>query len=602
MSGAFESAASATHEASAKMPRWWQRPAFVAPLAILAIGGWSLAGWTWSTPGSASARPLIRMGLPLQAGDNLEVESRVPVRPAISPDGRLVVYASRRDGVARLYRRPLDQLAAAPIPGTEGAALPFFSPDGQWIGFWADARLKKVALAGGEPIVVTSVRGPAAGNWGDDDSIVFAEFTSGASVFRVPATGGNAQAITKLDASRGDNNHAGPQILPGGRDVLYSRTPSSKIVAISLATGEQKELTEGDWPQYVPNGHLVFLRGTSLWAAPFDSNRVAVTGTAVRLLDGVVGPPVASRDGTLIYLSGVPQLVKLVWVDRQGREDPLDLAPAMINDVAVSADGKQLALSIGSFIHKLDIWIGDLSRRTLTRLTTPATLNIYPLWSRDGAHLVYSSNLEGQRNLFRRQADGSGQPERLTRSVSQQSPWGWSRDGQTLVVQQLRPQTSWDIAAVAVDGGHETALVETPGVDLDAALSPDGRWLAYSSNASDTFQIMVRPFPNVSENSWQISTTGGRESRWSRDGRELFYRQGSSIMQVSIDAGSTFRPGRPALVVKGDYIGTRGEKAWDIGPDGRFLMKKEVPADYSLNVVLGWIDELRARVPTRSLP
>ena len=260
MSGAFESAASATREAATKMPRWWQRPAFVAPLAIVAIGGWSLVGWTWSTPGSVSARPLVRMGLPLQAGDNLEVAPYLPVRPAISPDGRLVVYASRRDGVSRLYRRPLDQLAAAPIPGTEGAALPFFSPDGQWIGFWADATLKKVALAGGEPIVVTSARREAAGSWGDDDSIVFAEFTSGASVFRVPATGGNAQAITKLNASRGADWHWGPHLLPGGRDVLYSTAPSSNIVAISLASGEQKDLTEGYWPQHVPSGHLVFLR------------------------------------------------------------------------------------------------------------------------------------------------------------------------------------------------------------------------------------------------------------------------------------------------------------------------------------------------------
>jgi serine/threonine-protein kinase len=168
---------------------------------------------------------LVRLGLALQAGDNLEVASLLPVRPAISPDDHLVVYASRRDGVSRLYRRPLDQLRAEPIPGTEGAVPPFFSPDGQWIGFWADATLKKVALAGGEPIVVTSARRQAAGNWGDDDSIAFSEFTGGASVFRVPATGGNAQAITKLDSSRGDEWHLAPHILPGGRDVLYCAEP-----------------------------------------------------------------------------------------------------------------------------------------------------------------------------------------------------------------------------------------------------------------------------------------------------------------------------------------------------------------------------------------
>jgi serine/threonine-protein kinase len=540
---------------------------------------------------------LIQLALPLQVGDSLDIERGVPVRPAISPDGRLFVYASRRDGLARLYRRGLDQLTATPIPGTEGAAFPFFSPDGQWIGFWADAAMKKVAVAGGAPIVVTSARTQSAGTWGDDDSIVFAEFTTGGGVLRVPAAGGNAQAVTRLAPSQTDNNHVAPHVLPGGRVVLYSVHSSAKMMAITLATGTQKEVTEGYWPQYLRSGHLVFVRGTSLWAVPFDPKRVELTGTAVRLLDGVIAGPAIGRDGTLVYLSGVPGGVQLVWVDRQGREEPVDLPPAAIQDVALSRGGRQLATSHGVWPEPLGIWIYDIARKTSSKLTTERGLSVFPLWSPDGAQVLYGSTFAGPRNVYRRSADGAGQAVRLTKLDIQHSPWGWSKDGRTLVIQLLRPQTSWDVASVPADGGDATMLVETPGLDLEAAVSPDGRWIAYSSNASGTYQIFVRPFPKVNETSWPISTAGGREARWSRDGRELFYREGQAIMRVPIEAGSTFAPGRPELVLKGNYLTTRGNKAWDVGPDGRFLMMKEVSAQYSVNVVLGWMDDLKARVP-----
>jgi serine/threonine-protein kinase len=275
---------------------------------------------------------------------------------------------------------------------------------------------------------------------------------------------------------------------------------------------------------------------------------------------------------------------------------PSGLEPGDFTDVSISPDGRQIAVTRGNIFTGLEIWINDVARESLTKLFADGGVNAYPLWTLDGKGIVYSSNQEGGRNLFRRPADGAGAPVRLTTSANQQSPWGWSHDGRILVLQELHADTSWDISQVSANGGRESVLIQTPGFDLNPAMSPDGRWLAYDSNEAGTPEVFVRPFPNVNDHRWQVSTGGGRQPKWSRDGKELFYRQGSSVMRLAIAPQPEFQPGAPERLFGGIYQ-TAGDKSWDVAPDGRFLFKKILPAEYSVNVVLNWFEELKQRVP-----
>ena len=476
--------------------------------------------------------------------------------------------------------------------------MPFFSPDGAWIGFSTGQAMKKVPTAGGDPITITKA-GTVAASWGANDTIVYSPFTFGSILSQVSAVGGDARTITSLDAARGDLIHGNPDVLPGAGVVLFGTRLSSgttKIVAHSLAMGKQKDLIEGAAPQYVPTGHLVFLRQSSLWAAPFDVNRLEVAGQAVRLVEGVLDRPAIGRNGTLAYLSGVLPRSKLVWVDRRGGEEALAIEPADFAEVAISPDGQRIAVSRGlgsDSTADVDVWVIDLVRQNLTKLTADPGINAWPLWTPDGSAIVYSSTRQSQggRNLFRRAADGTGPVERLTKSAQQQSPWSWSRDRKTIVLQEFRPGTGFGISTVSTDGGDASVLIQGPGVQ--AAVSPDGRWIAYSSAG----EVWARPFPNVSDARWQISTDRGSEARWAASGRELFYRRGSSVMRVSIDTDPVFKPGKPERLFDGDYERSGGNKAWDVAPDGRFLMKKALRAEYSVNVVLNWTEELKQRVP-----
>jgi hypothetical protein len=480
-----------------------------------------------------------------------------------------------------------------------GSSFPFVPPYGAWNGISTGDAIKKVPAAGGTPITV--VRGPlAVGSWFADDTIVFSGLTSGVRLNQVPAAGGDAKPITTLDAARGDLLHNSPGMLPRAGVVLYSvysALTGGRVVVRALATGKDKEIAEGSAPQYVGTGHIVFLRGAALWAVPFDVDRLEATGPAVRLIEGVLSMPAIGRDGTLMYLSGVPPRMQLVWVDRRGSEEPVPIEPADFGDVVISPDGQRIAVSRGSyFLGGVDIWVGDVARQSMNRLTTDPGMSAFPLWGPDGRSLVYSSTRESQggRDLFRRAADGTGPIERLTRTAYQQSPWGFSRDGKTVVLQQQRPGASFTISTVSTDGGDPSVLIQAPVTN--AALSPDGRWIAYNSAG----ELWVRPFPNVDAARWQISTNGaGGSAKWAPNGRELFYRRGSAVMRVPIETEPAFRAGRPELLFDGNYEPSRGEKAWDVAPDGRFLVKKALRAEYTLNVVLHWDQELKRLVPAR---
>ncbi|MBI4475884.1 MAG: serine/threonine-protein kinase, partial [Acidobacteria bacterium] len=489
--------------------RIWRRwTAWTMAAGLLLFMGW-FVGWMASRSGSAPPARTVHLSVDLQSGERLA--SLGPLEPApvsLSRDGQTIVYAAVRGGVQQLYRRRLDQRIATPIPGTEGAGVSFFSPDGDTIGFIAGSTMKRVALAGGEPVVVQQLGGSAA-SWGEDDMIVFAAGGFGTHLWSIPASGGKPRAFTSLDTNRSDLRHGEPAHLPGGRGLLYTITPSRII--LRSRDGKEMVLTEGRSPRFVSSGHIVFLRDESLWAMPFDLDSMAAKSDPVKIADGVVGSIAISDDGTLANVGGRPGGAQLVWLDARGHEQVIAGAQtARYQEAVLSPDAERIALTISTSDLSTNIFVYHLVRQTLTQVTADG-VNNRPLWTPDGKQLMFSSSRgEVGRNLFRRAAEGTGPIERLTTSPSQHAPWGWSHDGKTLVIHQLNSDTGWDILGLSIGGSDQPfALVQTESFDLSAAISPNGRWIAYQSGV----QIHVSPFPNVAEFRRQVSTAGGHSPR-----------------------------------------------------------------------------------------
>jgi len=434
---------SPTGVVSTAQPPLWRRaiPWSVAGLiAIIAIVGF----WILTRP---EVRPITRLPLILPSDQQLTGTSRHVV--ALSPDGTRLVYTAN----AQLYLRPMDQLEATPIRGTEGGSRePFFSPDGQWVGFWVGGQLRKVSISGGAPVTLCEAQNPFGASWGQDDTIVFGQGQQG--IWQVPATGGTPEVLVTMDSTEGDFAH-GPQILPGGEAVLFTLNgqnvpwDQSQIVVQSLETGERRVLIEGGRDaRYAPTGHLVYAQAGTLLAVPFDLTRLEVTGGPVPLVEGVMDAGNASGAahfkfsslGSLVYVpggTGAGQF-RLVWVDRQGAVESMGAPPHGYRHPRLSPDGEQVAVSSGE--ESTDIWVYDISRETLTRLTFEG-INQQPLWTPDGKRVTWRSIRDGvPGNLFWKLADGTGAVERLTTSEFRQQPGSWSPDGQFLAFHQ-RPST-----------------------------------------------------------------------------------------------------------------------------------------------------------------
>jgi serine/threonine-protein kinase len=591
------------------------------PLALTALAlGAIVSGLAVSTltRRMTPTPPMARTNVLLPS--DLELVSYPSSPLTLSPDGTELVYAATRGGTSigissQLYLRALDQFDARAIPGTEGAHSPFFSPDGQWVGFFTSAELKKVSLAGGTPLKIADAGpGSRGATWGPDDSIVFVPDTG--PLMRVSAGGGTPEPLTTLDPDHGDRAHRWPHFLPDGKGVLFTiRLPSTwGIGLVSLETNEVHRLTElgnGVGARYVPTGHLVYAQAGALLAVPFDLERQALAGNPASMFDGVRGvgigvPYVAISDtGSLVYAGGDPQslLTTLVWVDREGREEPLAVEPQGYVRPRISPDGTKIALAVGN--PESDIWIWEFSRQTLTRLTFAPETDDFPVWTPDGQQVVFSSRRGGgMSNIYLKAADGTGAVEALTDASADQFSHAFSPDGNHLVFSEGIQR---DLGMLSMEDGRETdRLLATEFSEWSADISPDGRWLAYQSNASGPEEIYVRPFPGVDEGRWQISTGGGSHPLWAPDGRELFYRDGASnVVAVPMRQGPSFQVGTPELVIEGPYIRSDFGRNYDIAPDGeRFLMIKSTgeadgaAAQGRVNIIFNWFEELKTRVPT----
>jgi serine/threonine-protein kinase len=510
-----------------------------------------------------------------------------------------------------LFVREVHALEARLLSGTEGARDPFFSPDGQWVGFFADSKLKRIALAGGPPIVVAEAAQGRGAAWIPGDLIVYSP-NSNTGLYEVPASGGVPQPASTLNADIGEVSHRWPHRLPGGRALLITiwsgSTDSAALAVLSLETHEIAHLVRGAAQgMYAPSGHVVYVNGDGVMlAAPVDLSSGTLTGAPVPVLDSVmvnVATAAAefslSADGSLAYLTGASEGA-LVLVNREGAERILSPRTERLrwpDTPRFSPDGRYVAYT-ASERPDPDVWVYDVQQSSVRRLSFDGN-NVYPEWSPDGQWLGFSSAREGslRRGLYRKRADGSGAAELLVSAQHQQWELTWSPDGRWLVYRETHPETARDIWKLDLERGDEpTPVLQTPSDEQAAVVSPNGRWLAYTSEESGRDEVYVQAFP-AGTGHWQVSTDGGSEPRWSADGRELFYREGRRLLAVRIQTGEPFTASPPVALFDGLYYENRNHPAYDVHPNGReFVMIKAVEGSANLVIVLNWFEELKQRV------
>jgi serine/threonine-protein kinase len=544
---------------------------------------------------------------------------------AITPDGSRVVYVGNQS--RQLFVRALD--AIEPLAVFTGAPRGLFvSPDGQWIGFVDNVTtLKKVAVTGGPAVTLATLdgSGPRGATWAPDDTVIFATNNGTTGLQRVDLANGRTTILTRPDRAQGEADHLWPELLPGGRAVLFTIAAvtggldAAQVAVLDLQTGTRTIIVRGaSHAHYVPSGHLVYAAAGTMWAVAFDLRRLEARGTPVPAVPNVVTTPaggvnaVVASDGTLAYVSGGGGVGwaqrTLVWVDRQGRETPIPAPPRVYVLPHLSPDGTRVAVAAQD--QELDIWVWDLGRAALTRLTFDPAFDSYPVWTRDGRRVIFSSQRTGVRNLFWQAADNTGTVERLTDSSNPQNAGAVSPDGRRLIFTETAPTTGEDVMEMELDGTHRvTPLVQSPSIERNATVSPDGRWLAYESNESGRFEISVRPFPEVNRGHWQVSTSGGTRPLWAPSGQELLYVSPTgALMRVGVERAPSWAATPPTQLIKEGYVtipGSLSGRSYDIANDGqRFLMIREGGADQtaapaSVVVVQHWLDELKRLVPTK---
>jgi len=604
-----------TVAAEARGSRAFRRRPLVFVLGALVLGALVSGVAIWNLRPAPSAKPVTRTIIALPPGDRLPSATNDQQMVAISPDGSELAYVAIHGRTQQLYLRGMNSLEAKPVPGTEDATNPFFSPTSQWLGFFVGGKLKKVSVAGGAAVTlggdVSFARG---GTWSGQGSIIFTP-TANSFLQQISDSGGALRPVTHFE--KGEATHRWPEFLPDGRSLLFAAGPSSgnwansQVVVQSLGTGERRSLIQGGTnPRYALSGHLLYAQAGTLMAAPFDAQRLQLMGSAVPVLENVLQSAATgaaqyslSATGSLVYISGGANALprKLVWVTRNGVEQAIPAPPHSYNYPRLSPDGRRVSVTIVE--QESQTYVYDLARDALARLTFGGNLNQYAVWSPDGKRVAFSSNRElGPPNVFWEPSDGSGGVERLTTSEYIREPNSFSPDGQSLAFTEVNPTTGFDIWILRLDVRKAEAFIQAPSNQTGAQFSPDGHWLAYNSDESGHSEVYVQSYPGPG-GKWQISTEGGTEPVWNRNGRELFYRIGDNMMVVEVTTQPSFSAGKPRTLFAGPYLSAPGNLLpnYDVSGDGqRFLMIKAGEEETALTqivVVQNWFEELKQKVP-----
>ena len=606
-------------KAPPKQPLWMRSNAAWIAAGTFAIVA-AVASWiAWRTPRAAD-HPLTRFSVDLgpeaMAGENTTA--------AISPDGRRLVFPVRgSDGKQQLATRLLDQAKPALLPGTEAGTDPFFSPDGQWIGFFAGGQLKKISVQGGAPVALTSILATQSGaegaSWGEDGNIVTAMGLF-APLARLPAAGGAAQPLTKLGPN--EIAHRWPQVLPGARAVLFTASASisgmdsANIETFSLQTGQIKIIKRGGYfGRYLPSGYLLYMHQGTLFGVRFDADRLEVRGAPSALLNDVAANMATgggefdfSATGTFVYSAGrsAAQAWQVGWLDRSGSLKPLLSTPGTYTLPRLSPDGRKL-----SFVGEgQDVYIYDLNRETTSRLTFTGRANS-AVWAPDGKHVVFES-IGRDFGLYWIRSDGAGEPQRLLASAGNLVPWSFSSDGRRLAYFERIPRGGdiWTLPLELTDPDHPKPgnpepFLDTPADELVPSFSPSGRWIAYRSNESGNNEIYVRPFPAGSAGKWQISSGGGLFAFWSTNGRELFFESAENrimVVDYSVD-GDAFVASKPRLW-SDQQLFNPGLLNLDLASDGKRFAVLHAPelvgddkGSVHVAMLLNFFDEVKRRIP-----
>ncbi len=627
----------ATLRALEKLPadRWQSAVAFAAALkgetvtsgkkaSRLALAPWALAaglgllalGWVGfrGKPAAPDSTGPIRFNVALDPG----------VRPTFGPfvrlshDGRQLFVTAMVNRREEVLRRPLDRMRMEVIPGAgqgdqgTGNSRPFISPDGQWIAYAKEGRLWKVRVEGGPPVNLASCDW-AGGAWGKKGLIYSPSYNTG--LWIVSEGGGDERLLTTPDTATNELGHWWPQFLPDGDHVLFTayRVPieDATIEVYSIRTGRRKVLLKGGvLGMYVPTGHLLYAVGETMRAAPFDLDRLEVTGNAVPVVDSIAmnltdGATAfdVSDNGTLAYMpaSSYVAETQVVLVDRHGRESPALPVPDRYNHPRLSPDGSHIAVDIRTPSTMGDVWVFPVGGGGGTRITSEGGREFGAVWTPDGRELIYMSE-RPTFDIYRRASDASRPAEPLVTGGYDRYPGSVSQDGRLLSF-TLSVHGGVELWTVNLQGRAEPKRYLANGFNLaHSVISPDGRWMAYDSDESGRVEVYVQSFPDPKLKRWKVSTAEGSEPLWTKGGRELVYRKGDSVMAVATDLASG-RSGAPSLLFAGPYPDNPGwtrPRSYDVSADGeRFLMTRlpdNLPRP-QIAVVLNWFDELRARVP-----